>query len=247
MRLTVLGACGGWPTAGAACSGFLLEHEGFRLVVDLGYGTMPRLLGLVDAEQVDAVLVSHGHPDHCADLNPLLRARVLGGRSAAPLPVHAPPGALDAVLALDRPGMLDGGLALHPLPAGEQRQLGPFTVRTALLPHWVPNLGLRMTAGGRTLTYTGDAGPSPLTAGLADGADLFLAESSYAREVPEDSRPYLSAAVDVGRTAAAAGAGRVLLTHLMPGTAADAAVAACREQYAGPVGAAAPGQVLDLG
>jgi ribonuclease BN (tRNA processing enzyme) len=101
MRLTVLGACGGWPSPGQACSGFLVEHEGFRLVLDLGYGTVPRLLEHLPAEQLDAVLISHGHPDHCADLNPLLRARVLGAAQARPLPVHAPPGAVDAVLALD--------------------------------------------------------------------------------------------------------------------------------------------------
>jgi ribonuclease BN (tRNA processing enzyme) len=77
MRLTVLGACGAWPEAGQACSGYLVEHDDFRLVVDLGYATMPRLLERVAADRVDAVVISHGHPDHCADLSPLLRARAL--------------------------------------------------------------------------------------------------------------------------------------------------------------------------
>ena len=79
MRLTVLGGCGAWPEAGQACSGFLVEQDGFRLLVDAGYATLPRLLHLVSAAQLDAVYISHGHPDHCADLNPLLRARALGG------------------------------------------------------------------------------------------------------------------------------------------------------------------------
>ena len=80
MRLTVLGGCGGWPAAGLACSGYLVEHDGFRLLIDPGYAIVPRLLAVVDAAAVDAVLVSHGHPDHCADLNPLLRgwARYFG-------------------------------------------------------------------------------------------------------------------------------------------------------------------------
>ena len=77
MRLTVLGGCGGWPAAGLACSGYLVEHDGFRLLIDPGYATLPRLLTVADATEVDAVLVSHGHPDHCADLNPLLRARAM--------------------------------------------------------------------------------------------------------------------------------------------------------------------------
>ncbi|MGH1553312.1 MBL fold metallo-hydrolase [Streptomyces sp. L7] len=83
MRITVLGSCGAWPSAGLACSGFLVEHEGFRLVIDLGYAALPRLLEHTAPHGVDAVLISHGHPDHCADLNPLLRARGSGRRPAA--------------------------------------------------------------------------------------------------------------------------------------------------------------------
>ena len=70
------------------------------------------------------MLVTHGHPDHCADLNPLLRARVLGG-GAPVLPVHALPGALDAVLALDAPPMLDGAYELHDLAATTRSARSP--------------------------------------------------------------------------------------------------------------------------
>ena len=121
--------------AGQACSGYLVEHDGFRLLVDLGYAVVPRLLEHITAAQVDAVFISHGHPDHCADLNPLLRARVLGADVPPPLPVYAPPGALDVVLALDRPGMLADGYVLHELPPGEGFDIGPFQARTRLLPH----------------------------------------------------------------------------------------------------------------
>jgi ribonuclease BN (tRNA processing enzyme) len=91
MKVTVLGGCGAWPTAGQACSGYLVEHAGFRLVLDPGYATLPQLLTYAGAEQVDAVLISHGHPDHCADLNPLLRARALGNAPPPALPVHTLP------------------------------------------------------------------------------------------------------------------------------------------------------------
>src|SRR5690349_16714347 len=100
MRLTVLGGRGAWPDAGQACSGYLVEHEGFRLLIDPGYAIVPRLA----PEEIDAVFVSHGHPDHCADLNPLLRARALKDDPDPPIPVYTPPDALNAVLALDRPG-----------------------------------------------------------------------------------------------------------------------------------------------
>jgi ribonuclease BN (tRNA processing enzyme) len=83
MRISVLGGCGAWPAAGEACSGYLVEHDGFALLVDPGYATLPRLLGQLRADDVDAVLVSHGHPDHCADLHPLLRARAYGDGSTS--------------------------------------------------------------------------------------------------------------------------------------------------------------------
>lgn len=246
MRLTVLGGCGAWPEAGKACSGFLVEHDGFRLLVDLGYATVPRLLELLPAEQADAVFISHGHPDHCADLNPLLRARALRDAPAPALPVYALPGALDAVLALDRPGMLADAYALHEFSAGASFHIGPFRADTRLLPHWVPNAGVRLTAGHAALMYSGDSGPGPHTAELADGAGLLVAEASYIDRVPDDSRLYLSSAQQAGREATRAGARRLLLTHLMPGTDHGAARAAASAGYGGPVDVAVPGLVLDV-
>ena len=66
-RLVVLGSCGAWPEAGRACSGFVLEHNGFRVVLDLGYATLPRLLAVLGssvADGLDAVNVSHRQADH---------------------------------------------------------------------------------------------------------------------------------------------------------------------------------------
>ena len=246
MRLTVLGGCGAWPEAGQACSGFLVEHDGFRLLVDVGYATLPRLLEWSAADQVDAVFISHGHPDHCADLNPLLRARALRDQPAAPLPVYAPPGALDAVLALDRPGMLDDAYLLPEFSPGDRLDIGPFRARTWLLPHWRPDAGLRLAAGGQVLAYTGDSGPSPDLIDLARGSDIVLAEATYIDQVPEDSRAFLSSARQAGQRAAAASAGRLVLTHLSPGTSPQAARAAAAAGYDGDISVATAGLVVDL-
>jgi ribonuclease BN (tRNA processing enzyme) len=246
MRLTILGGCGAWPAAGQACSGYLVEHDGFRLLIDPGYATVPRLLQLVAADQVDAVFVSHGHPDHCADLNPLLRARALRDDPPAPLPAYTLPGAVDAVLALDRPGMLTDAYVLHEFTAGDQFGIGPFHAQTRLLPHWLPNAGIRLTAGGRVLAYTGDTGPSDEVAELARDADLLLAEASYVEQVPEDSRRYLTSARQAGRQAKAAGAHRLLLTHLFPDTDAAAARAAAEAEYDGEIAIATAGLSIDL-
>ena len=246
VRLTVLGSCGAWPEAGQACSGYLLEHDGFRLLVDLGYAVVPRLLELIGADQVDAVVISHGHPDHCADLNPLLRARVLRDDPAPPVPVYAPPSALDAVLALDRPGMLDSGYTLHDLSDGADLDIGPYRVQARLLPHSRPNVGVRLSADDRVLAYTGDTGPSSDVVELARDADLLLAEASYAEQVPEDSRGHLSSARLQGRQAAQAGTRRLLLTHLMSGTDPAASLAAARAEYDGEVAVAGSGLVVEL-
>lgn len=246
MQVTVLGACGAWPEAGQACSGFLVEQDGFRLVADLGYATMPRLLEHVPAGQVDAVFISHGHPDHCADLSPLLRARAMADEPPAALPVYAPAGALDAVLTLDRPGMLAGAIEVRELSGGDDLAIGPFRAQTRLLPHWLPNAGLRLSAGGQALAYTGDSGPSPDVAELARGAAVLLAEATYVREVPADSRGNLCSAAEAGEQAARAGTGQLVLTHLWPGTAREAAREAAAATYRGPVSVARPGQVIDL-
>jgi ribonuclease BN (tRNA processing enzyme) len=246
VRLTVLGSCGAWPEAGRACSGYLVEHDGFRLLVELGYAVLPRLQEHIGVDEVDAVLISHGHPDHCADLNPLLRARVLRDDPFPPLPVYALPGALDAVLALDRPGMLNSGYVVHDLTGDGRLELGPFQVQVRSLPHSMPNTGFRLAAGRQAFAYTGDCGPSPAMVELARGTDLLLAEASHVDHVAEDTRNHLSSAIQRGREAAEADTGRLVLTHLMPGTDPAAAVSAATSMYDGDVVLATAGLVLNI-
>ena len=247
MKVTVLGGCGAWPTAGQACSGYLVEHDGFRLVLDPGYATLPQLLRYAAAEQVDAVLISHGHPDHCADLNPLLRARALGEAPPSGLPVHTLPGAVNAVLALDNPRMLAGAYALREFTAGHRLEVGPFVVDTWALPHFVPNAGMRLTAGGRVLAYTGDTGPSPDIAVMAREADVLLAEATFPdRVLPARDAPYLSTARQAGEHAARADAKRLVLTHLWPGTDPSVARAAAERVFFADLDIATPGLTIDL-
>ena len=247
MELRVVGGCGAWPAAGEACSGYLLEHDGFRLLIDPGYAVLPRLLRFLPAEKVDAVFVSHRHPDHCADLNPLLRARALRDDPAPPLPLFALPGALDAVLALDRPGMLNDAYDLLEFKAGDAFRIGPLAIHSAALPHSAPNAGVRIAAGGSVLVYTGDAGPDAALVDLARDANVLLAEASYVDEVPDDNRATLSSARDVGRSAAAAGVGTLVLTHLLPGTDRHRAREAAHTNFGGPIRVARAGLTVAVG
>jgi ribonuclease BN (tRNA processing enzyme) len=246
VRLTILGGAGGYPGANGACSGYLIEHDGFRLLVDPGYAVVPRLLGIVPAEAIDAVIVSHGHPDHVADLNPLLRARALRDDPAPPLPAYALPDALDRVLALDQIRALRGTCEVHAFEGGETFAVGPFTVEVRRLPHSIPNAGMRIAADGSSITYTGDAAPSDDLVELAAGTDLLLAEATYIEAVLSGNTGALNCALDVGRQAGRADAGRLILTHLMPGTDSDAARAAAARSFGGSIDIALPGLVVDV-
>ncbi|WP_163509793.1 MBL fold metallo-hydrolase [Fodinicola acaciae] len=230
MKLTILGGDGAWPSYGGACSGYLVEHAGFRLLIDPGYGVAARV-----GAAIDAVYVTHGHPDHCADLNPLLRR--IDATEEKPIDVYAPAHALDQVLALDRPGWLESTYDLHEFTPGEAYAIGPFRATTVDLPHFLANAGIRLSAGGETIAYTGDTGPSDRLRELADGVDILLHEASYARTTDSE---FLSTARVAGQTAAAAQAKNLILTHLFPTTDREEAMRAATSAYDGPVTIARP-------
>jgi len=160
--------------------------------------------------------------------------------------VYALAGALDAVLALDRPEVLAGSYSVVNFEPGDELSIGPVKALTTLLPHPRPNVGVRISAGGGSIVYTGDCGPSDVLVRHATGADVLLAEASYAREVPEDILGALSSAVDVGREAAAAGVGRLVLTHLMPKTDEQDSLAAAAEFYRGQIDVVRPGLAIEV-
>jgi ribonuclease BN (tRNA processing enzyme) len=245
MKIQVLGGCAAWPAPGIPCGGYLVTAEGFRLLLDPGYGTMVQMPEGVSPLDIDAVYVSHGHPDHFADIHPLLRARVLEQGSDPRLPIYALPGSLDRVLSLDGLGELDRAFELAEFTAGDRFDVGPFRAITRSLPHFVPNAGIRIEHDEESLVYTGDTGPDPGIAELANGADTLIAEATFPDVVPDRYRPYLSTAVEAAKNATAASVSRLMLTHLWPGSTPDASLAAARGHYVGEVHVARPG--LELG
>lgn len=246
MRLTVLGGGGAHPTQDQGCSGYLVEHDDFRLLVDPGHATLPVLLRLIDAAEVDAVFVTHAHADHCADLNPLLRIRHLDPGRPAPLPVLALRGSTDAVLALDADMRLTDDTDLREVEPDERLSVGPFTLHTAALAHFVDNVGVRIEADGASLVYSGDGGADPRLADLATDATVLLTEATFATDVPPGSRGLLADAELAGDQAHRASVGRLVLTHLWPGTDPETASATAGRRYDGPVEVATPGLVVDL-
>ena len=244
----MLGGSGAFPLPGVGCSGYLVEESGFRLLIDPGYGIAGELMRLLPVTELDAVYVSHRHPDHCADLNPLLRARAMADDPATvPLPIYAPPDALQVVLALDRPGMLEEAYELHEFGIGDAWEIGPMRAQTRELPHYVPNAAIRLTGSVGSVVYTGDGGPSPDLVELAETADLLLAEATHTDEPPEGLDGLLCDAVTAGRQAAAAGVGELVLTHLWPGDDPDVTVQRAGQAYEGPIRVARPGVTAEVG
>ncbi|MFE9098140.1 MBL fold metallo-hydrolase [Streptomyces sp. NPDC007264] len=242
--LSVLGTCGAWPEAGRAASGFLLDHDGFRLVLDLGYATLPRLLERCAATDIDAVVITHEHPDHCADLSALCRALLFGTGRAVPVPLYCTPGVIGRVQAMEPTEDLLDVFDVHTLPG--RHRVGPYVLDGAPLPHHVPHAGVRLTAPGLTLAYSGDAGPDPVLGRLAAEADLFIAGTTLQDGGPGGADPRLMSAADAGTWADRAGAGRLVLTHFWPGSDRERSVREARGTFTGDVVAADEGMVFDV-
>ena len=77
MKLTVIGHWGGYPKQNEASSGYLLSHNGFHLLIDCGSGVLSQLQNYMQPEDIDAVIISHYHPDHIADIGVLQHARLI--------------------------------------------------------------------------------------------------------------------------------------------------------------------------
>ncbi|HEY4568472.1 MAG TPA: MBL fold metallo-hydrolase [Kribbella sp.] len=240
--LTVLGSCGAWPEAGRACAGFLLEYDGFTVVLDLGYAALPRLLERCPKGEVDAIVVTHQHPDHCVDVSALARVRYYEAPDAPPIPLHCTPGVLDVLRALEPNPDPASVFAVHDLAS--TTRLGPFEVSTVLLPHYTTNLGVRLTAGRRSIAYTGDSGPSPELSKLAEGTDLFISDATLQGPSPRTTPRYVMTATEAAR--GARGAKRLLLTHFWPGSDRSISVAEAQREFDGEVLAAEEGLTLTL-
>jgi len=237
VDLTVLGCAGTFPGPSSPCSSYLVEHDGFRLVVDMGAGSLGALQRHVDLLDVDAVYVSHLHADHCIDLVAYSYARRYHPAGVPPvLPVYGPAGTRDRICnsfeTPPRDGLLDV-FDFREVGVGS-RTIGPFQVDTVRSNHPVECHAMRLTAGGRSLTYSGDTGECPDLVELARGTDLFLCEASWTHSPDNPPGVHLSGR-EAGEHAAQAGVGRLVVTHVVAWADPDAVVAEARAAFDGPV------------
>jgi ribonuclease BN (tRNA processing enzyme) len=257
MRLTIIGCSGSLPGPASAASCYLVEAEDrsgrtWRLVLDLGNGSLGPLQSRTRLRDIDAVLLSHLHADHCLDLCGYYVALKYdpNGGAGRRIPVYGPDGTADRMArAYDLPP--DPGMAAEfeflTWAGGEPVELGPFRVTPHRVLHPVEAYAMRLEGpsedgGTRTLVYTGDTDSCRGVEDAADAADLLLAEAAF-EEGRDAERGIHLTGRRAGELATSANARQLLLTHLPPWNDAATALRHARAAYAGDVQLARPGGV----
>jgi ribonuclease BN (tRNA processing enzyme) len=216
MRIHVVGCSPAWPNPGGAQSGYLVEEDGRRLLLDCGPGVLPRLRRLEPWPRVDAIVITHFHLDHWGDVVPWAFGGLFGaGREVPPPELWLPRGGREVIHGLDP--VLYANAILELFPVHEYEEEIPFRVAGfdliayRMLHYALESYGLRVSDGNRTLAYSADSAPCDGLVELARGADLFLCEATLAQ--PEVGiRGHLTAeeALDAS---SAAGAKRFVVIH----------------------------------
>ena len=263
MKLTVLGKSPAWQDAGGACSGYLVEADGTRLLLDCGSGVFGKLRSVVDYADVDAVVISHLHADHILDLVPYASGLTyaprhqpvpVGGHPGTDAPPHprllVPPGGREVLQRLcAAAGMneehIENAFALEEYDPGATVQVGAFEVSFQPVPHFLPTQAVGLAAGGRRLAYSADSSPSEELCAFARDCDLLLIEATLPRPEREGPRGHLTPE-EAGEHGRRAGARRLVITHISDELDADWARREAERSFGAPVDVAREGAVYAL-
>jgi ribonuclease BN (tRNA processing enzyme) len=230
VRLIVLGKSPSWQDVGGACSGYLVEQDGYALLLDCGNGVFSKLRRFCDYVAVAAVLISHLHADHFLDLIPFSYALTYAPRQQ-PVPVagwpgtsrparprlYAPVGAAEFFRQLvgcwGHEDLIERAFELHEYDASDELELGPLAARFCEVPHYTPSYAVELSGGnGTRLTYSGDCSPNNKLVGFARGTDMLLIEATLPRPERTGLRGHLTPR-EAGEHGRRAGARRLVLTH----------------------------------
>jgi ribonuclease BN (tRNA processing enzyme) len=254
VRITVLGKSPSFPDAGGACSGYLVEAGGQRVLLDCGSGVFAKLRAVVDYADLDAVVISHLHADHILDLVPFasgIRYRPWAGDPPRPRLI-APPGAPETFARLCEGGNMTAdhielAFALEVYDPADTFTLGDgLQVRFQPVPHYIEANAVEFAAGGARFTFGADCGPSEDLARFAADTDLLMVEATLVEPEPPEDRGHLTP-FEAGEHAAQAGAKRLVLTHFAAEVGADWVCSEAARAFGGPVDAAHEGAIYTLG
>jgi ribonuclease BN (tRNA processing enzyme) len=245
FSVTVLGSSAMYATRQRACSGYLLHLDGRHVWLDAGAGTWRNLLEHIDFPRIDAVILTHQHPDHTSDVFQAFHARNYGSDTPMPvIPLWAPAPTLAALRGFN--DKLDESFELNTIVEGGSVDFAGARFAFTRMAHPVETLGVRVEAGEAVLAYSADSGPSADFEGLAGGADLFICEATF-QDSDEEWTGHMSAS-QAAILAVRVGATRLLLSHLPPGR--DLALSLAEADAAGgsiPIQLAADGLALEVG
>jgi ribonuclease BN (tRNA processing enzyme) len=250
FEVVVLGASGTYPKPDGACSGFLLRQGEYHVWVDAGSGTFANLQRHTNFFDLGAVLLSHMHVDHILDLYSLYYALRYSPDSPGPkgLEVFAPAGAEAHLAQLVSPNAEDGfGGYFHfrPLRSSDKIKIEPFVFSFIRAVHPIETLSMRVEASGRTLVYTADTGWNDELVEFARGADLLIAEASL-QTSSHVMREVHMTAEEAGDLAQQSEAGRLVLTHIVPGLDPQISLKQAKARFQREVLLAVDNEVLEV-
>ncbi len=246
LSATVLGCSGTYASAGGACSGYLVRSDTTAAWLDCGPGTLGNLQRHVDLGRLDALVVTHAHPDHWLEL-PVLRNALKYGSGRTGLPVYAP-----AEVRTVADGLVPDGLeptfSWRTVADGDTAELGDLRLKFSRTDHPVETLAVRVDAphgegGARSLAYSSDTAAGWSLGALGGPVDLALCEATMPPGT-EGSSPHLTGR-QAGALAADAGARRLLLTHLWPTAEPEAHRRDAEATFGAPVELALPHERYD--
>ncbi|WP_147067230.1 MBL fold metallo-hydrolase [Knoellia locipacati] len=255
MRVRVIGCSGSFAGPSSPASSYLVTAEAdgraWNVVLDLGSGALGPLQRHVAPADLDAVFLTHLHPDHCADLCGLYVAHTYApdGPPQRRLPVWGPRDTASRV-SLMYHGLEDGGMdKVFSFGRLEDRvpiAVGPLTITPYAVNHPVEAYGFRVEADGAVLAYTGDTDSCDSLGPLMAVADLVLADSAFVDGRDDVRGIHLSASRAARAAAGAGGVQRLVLTHMPAWNDAEECRAQAEPHWPG-VEVAEPEAVYDLG
>lgn len=211
MNLTIVGYWGAYPERSEATSSYLLEEEGFYLLIDCGSGCLSQLQNYISLNRLNAVILSHYHHDHVADVGPLQYALLVHsylGAENIPLSIYAPAHDEARFQSLTYRHVT----VARPIEAGKEVAIGPWKVSFCQTTHPVYCLAMKFQSRSKTFVYTADTSWSPELVSFARGADLLLCEASLYDEEQARQSGHMSPSM-AGRLARKAEVAQLVLTH----------------------------------
>jgi ribonuclease BN (tRNA processing enzyme) len=235
LDVIVLGCSGTYAAAGGACTGYLVRAGGRSVLLDCGPGTLANLQRHADLRTLDAVVITHCHPDHWVELPVLRNVLKWVIERDDPLPVFTTSETWAMAEVVSQDPMLET-FAPTIVKDGSDETIAGQRWRFSRTDHPVETLAVRLDADGRSFAFSADTGPAWSLASLADGGgiDLAFVESTFTDATYPGSVQHLTAR-QAGLMATGAGVRHLVVTHLMPGEDPTTHLAEARASFDGPV------------